>query len=241
MRRIFSKAILAWVVVAFVVVQASPANAAGPAASQSASCGTYVVKAGDTISSLSLKLDISHVGLVNTNSLSDARGVRAGQKLILPCETPSPGRAPQAHHLKSTAAAPGNPLPQFAASGAKVVYVSIAKQRAYAYQGDQLVYSFVVSTALPQYGTKRGTFKIKTKLPEAYSGRWQLRMPFWLGVYDAGPSENGFHALPINKRGQRLWAGLLGRPASFGCIILSTRDAAVLYNWVELGTTVVIR
>lgn len=237
MRQITSKIILALVVLAMalvsIVIPASPTNAA--------SCGTYVVKAGDTISKLSLRLDISHVGLVTTNGLSDAIGIRPGQKLILPCETPSPGRAPQSHHLKTATTAPDNPLPQTAASGGKVIYVSIAKQRAYAYQGDNLVYSFVVSTALPQYGTKRGTFKVKTKMPEAFSSRWQLRMPFWLGVYDAGPSENGFHALPINTRGQRLWAGLLGRPASFGCIILSTRDAALLYNWADIGTSVVIR
>ena len=211
-------------------------------------CGSYVVKAGDTLSKLSLRLDLSHIGLVTVNALIDARGretpVRAGMKLVLPCELPSPGLPTQSHHIGFNV--PIAPIAPIAASssrtgGFKNIFVSIAKQRAYAYEGDQLVYSFVVSTALPQYGTKRGTFRIKTKMPEAYSSRWQLRMPYWMGIYDAGPSENGFHALPINRRGQRLWGGLLGRPASFGCIILSQRDAATLYGWADMGTPVVIK
>ena len=125
MRQITSKIILALVVLASAVMHIAPADAALAAA---ASCGTYIVKAGDTISSLSLRLDLSHTGLVSANDLSDTRGVQPGQKLLLPCETPSPGRAPQPHHLK-VANAPGNPLPQSVTNGGKVVYVSIAKQR----------------------------------------------------------------------------------------------------------------
>ena len=204
-----------------------------PNAQPQKTCGSYVVKAGDTISKLSLRLDLSHVGLVTVNSLVDANGrekeVRAGMTLALPCELPSPRALAQSHHIGVST------------GGRKNIFVSLAKQRAYAYEGEKLVYAFVISSALPQYGTKRGSFRIKTKMPEAYASRWQLRMPYWMGIYDAGPSENGFHALPINKRGQKLWSGLLGRPASFGCIILGTRDAAILYNWADMGTPVVIK
>jgi hypothetical protein len=239
MRRRIS--LLTIVITLFValIAHAAPAQAKSPNALLEKTCGSYVVKAGDTISKLSLRLDLSHVGLVTTNALIDARGketpIRAGMKLVLPCELPSAGTPAQSHHV-------GFNLPTSASTGGrKNIFVSIAKQRAYAYEGDKLVYAFVISTALPQYGTKRGTFRIKTKMPEAYSSRWQLRMPYWMGIYDAGPSENGFHALPINRRGQRLWGGLLGRPASFGCIILSQRDAATLYGWADMGTPVVIR
>ena len=186
------------------------------------------------------RLDLSHVGLVTANALIDVSGkempIQAGMKLALPCELPSPGWPTQSHHIGYSARSTSSRV-----GGPKNIFVSIAKQRAYAYEGDKLVYAFVISTALPQYGTKRGTFRIKTKMPEAYSSRWQLRMPYWMGIYDAGPSENGFHALPINKRGQRLWGGLLGRPASFGCIIFSPRDAVTLYDWADMGTPVVIK
>jgi hypothetical protein len=66
-------------------------------------------------------------------------------------------------------------------------------------------------------------------------------MPYFLAVYPAGGGvENGFHELPILANGQRLWAGSLGRPASFGCIILGIPEAETLYNWAEIGVVVVI-
>ena len=66
-------------------------------------------------------------------------------------------------------------------------------------------------------------------------------MPYFIAVYPAGGGvENGFHELPILTNEQRLWAGSLGRPASFGCIILGIPEAKTLYNWVEVGVVVVI-
>jgi lipoprotein-anchoring transpeptidase ErfK/SrfK len=32
----------------------------------------------------------------------------------------------------------------------------------------------------------------------------------------------------------------LGRPASYGCIILGVEEARTLYSWAEVGVTVVI-
>jgi lipoprotein-anchoring transpeptidase ErfK/SrfK len=64
-------------------------------------------------------------------------------------------------------------------------------------------------------------------------------MPHWLGIYWAGGSENGIHALPL-KDGNKLWAGYLGSPISYGCIVLDTADAAALYEWADLGTPVEI-
>ena len=63
-------------------------------------------------------------------------------------------------------------------------------------------------------------------------------MPYWLGIYWVGTIENGIHALPINANGTTLWAGVLGSPASFGCIILSTQNARTLYYWADIGTPV---
>ncbi len=66
-------------------------------------------------------------------------------------------------------------------------------------------------------------------------------MPYFISVYPAGGGvENGFHELPFLASGNRLWEGSLGRPASFGCIILGIPAAETLYNWAEVGVTVVI-
>ena len=54
-------------------------------------------------------------------------------------------------------------------------------------------------------------------------------------------SENGIHALPIMSNGQTLWAGYLGTPISYGCIVLGTYEAKLLYDWAEMGTSVTIQ
>ncbi len=64
----------------------------------------------------------------------------------------------------------------------KVIYVSLSKQRVYAYQNGRLKYTFVVGTGLPTRATKPGNFRIKTKIREAWSNVWQLRMPYWMGI-----------------------------------------------------------
>jgi hypothetical protein len=38
-----------------------------------------------------------------------------------------------------------------------------------------------------------------------------------------------------------LWEGYLGSPISYGCIVIGLEEGAVLYEWAELGTLVVIR
>jgi tetratricopeptide (TPR) repeat protein len=123
----------------------------------------------------------------------------------------------------------------------KKIVVDISEQRMYVYEGSVLIYKWVCSTGEPGRDTRTGTFFVQSKIAEAWSSVWRLRMPYWLGIYWAGASENGIHALPINANGTTLWAGFLGRKVSFGCVILDTPNARTLYNWAEIGTPVIIR
>jgi len=120
----------------------------------------------------------------------------------------------------------------------KRIEVSIGQQRMYVYKGDRLIWTWVVSTGEPGRDTRTGHFQVLDKIPNAYAVRWDLQMPYWLGIYYVGPSENGIHALPILSNGQRLWAGFLGRRVSYGCIILGVEEARLLYEWAEIGTQV---
>ena len=52
---------------------------------------------------------------------------------------------------------------------------------------------------------------------------------------------NGIHGLPTLSNGNRLWAGNLGHPVSYGCIILDLDAAEDLYNWAEEGVVVEIQ
>ncbi|MFQ5614242.1 MAG: L,D-transpeptidase family protein [Anaerolineae bacterium] len=144
-------------------------------------------------------------------------------KLLLQPPTPAPDPAPQP------------------AAGDKRVVVDISEQRTYAYEGDELVFDFIVSTGEPGRDTALGEFEIQNKIPVAYASTWNLDMPYWLGIYWAGPLQNGFHALPtVRHTGQKLWDGYLGQRVSYGCIILGDEDARKLYDWVDVGTPVSI-
>ncbi len=124
--------------------------------------------------------------------------------------------------------------------GAKSILIDISEQHMYVYEGNVLVYSFVVSTGMNN-ATRAGSFSVLNKIPNAYGATWDIWMPNWLGIYWAGGLQNGIHALPILPNGATLWAGYLGTPISYGCIVLGSYEAQLLYNWAEIGTPVEIR
>ena len=124
--------------------------------------------------------------------------------------------------------------------GSKYVLVDISDQHMYVYEGDGLIYSFVASTGMNN-ATRIGTFAVQSKIPNAYGSTWNIWMPSWLGIYWSGGLENGIHALPILSNGATLWEGFLGRPVSYGCVVLGTYEAQVLYDWAEIGTPVEIQ
>jgi len=124
--------------------------------------------------------------------------------------------------------------------GSKYVLVDISDQHMYVYEGDVLIYSFVASTGMNN-ATRIGTFAVQSKIPNAYGSTWNIWMPSWLGIYWSGGLENGIHALPILSNGATLWEGFLGRPVSYGCVVLGTYEAQVLYDWAEIGTPVEIQ
>jgi hypothetical protein len=125
-------------------------------------------------------------------------------------------------------------------SGNKYILVDISEQHMYVYEGDTQVYSFVSSTGMNN-ATRTGSFSVLDKIPSAYGATWDIWMPNWLGIYWAGSMENGIHALPILPNGATLWAGYLGVPISYGCVVLGTYEAQVLYDWADIGTPVEIR
>lgn len=123
----------------------------------------------------------------------------------------------------------------------RLIVIGIAEQRMYVYEGDEKVFDFVVSTGEPGRDTAIGEFEVLDKIDLAYASTWNLDMPYWMGIYWAGPLENGIHALPTVKHtGYKLWDGYLGQRVSYGCIILGDEDAVTLYEWAEVGTKVKI-
>lgn len=125
-------------------------------------------------------------------------------------------------------------------TGGKYILVSISEQHLYAYDNGQLIYSFVASTGM-RNGTRTGIFSVLDKIPNAYGSTWNIWMPNWMGIYYSGTLENGIHALPILPSGAQLWAGFLGTPISYGCVVLGADESQQLYDWADIGTPVEIR
>lgn len=125
-------------------------------------------------------------------------------------------------------------------AGSKYILVDISEQHMYVYDGDTLIYSFVASTGINN-ATRVGNFAVQSKIPNAYGATWNIWMPNWLGIYWSGSLENGIHALPILSNGSILWEGFLGRPVSYGCVVLGTYESSLLYDWAEIGTPVEIQ
>ena len=97
------------------------------------------------------------------------------------------------------------------------------------------------STGRSGSGTKTGSFRVQSKIRNAWGSRWQFWMPYWLGIYWAGSSENGIHGQPWYPNGGQVWAGLVGTPITFGCVMLDNTTAAQLYSLAYIGMPVTIR
>jgi hypothetical protein len=123
----------------------------------------------------------------------------------------------------------------------KRIVISIPEQHMWEYEDGQLRSDHIVSTGIARSPTMPGIFQIQSHYDNAYASNWNLWMPDFLGIYDALPGfTNGIHGLPTLSNGVRLWANVLGRPASYGCIILDLDAAHDLYAWAEDGVVVEI-
>ncbi len=178
---------------------------------------TYVVRPEDTLDQIALRAGLSTESLAQLNGIVNPTLLAVGQVLRLTETAPMPS------------------------GGGKYIVVDLSEQHLYAYQGEELIYSFVASSGAAPYYTRAGEFRVQSKIPNAYGSTWDIWMPHWLGIYWAGSTENGIHALPVMENGATLWAGYLGTPVSYGCIVLGINEAKLLYDWTEIGTPVTIR
>ena len=99
----------------------------------------------------------------------------------------------------------------------------------YAYEGNTVVNSFLVSTGTWQYPTVTGKYHIYVKYrytDMAGPGYYLPNVPYTMYFYQG----YGLHGT--------YWHHNFGTPMSHGCVNLQTDDAAWLYNWASVGTLV---
>ncbi len=190
-----------------------------PAAITESDLLAHIIQPGEDAASIALGYGVEVSELLALNELKNAEQAQPGMSLSIPPAKDSP------------------PSPSYAVE--KLILVSISQQHLWAYENDQLMYSFVASTGMGN-STRAGTFEVLNKIPSAYGATWNIWMPSWMGIYWSGHLQTGIHALPILPNGAILWEGYLGTPISYGCVVLGTYEAQLLYDWAEVGTTVKI-
>lgn len=144
----------------------------------------------------------------------------------VPTDTPIPTEPP-VDNTGSDPAFPG--LPAGVDENDRWVDVELSTQHAYAYEGSQLVNSFLVSTGTWQHPTVTGTFHIYVKYRYADMrgpGYYLADVPYVMYFYEG----YGLHGT--------YWHHNFGTPMSHGCVNLETGDAGWLYNWASVGTVV---
>jgi len=136
-------------------------------------------------------------------------------------DTPVPTAGP-------TSAAP-KPQDPPVGNGGRWIEVNLTQQRVYAWEGDVLMNSFIVSTGTWATPTVTGTFNIwnKTRIQTMSGPGYSLpNVPFVMYFY----KDYGFHGT--------YWHNNFGTPMSHGCVNLTIPDSEWLYNWASYGTTV---
>ena len=123
--------------------------------------------------------------------------------------------------------------------GAKRIVVDISDQWLYVYEGGEQVLTVPVSTGRDDFDTPVGVHRVQ----------WKVALRTMKGTSNGESWEvpDVPHPMYINDRGVALhgtyWHTMFGSGVriSHGCINLPLEDAAVLYDWVTVGTVVEVR
>ncbi len=114
----------------------------------------------------------------------------------------------------------------------KYVEVDISQQRLFVYQEGRMIKSFLVSTGLPGYDTRPGSFRVSQKiLKKDYSGPYYyFPNTMWNMRFDGSRLLHGAY-----------WHNNFGRKKSHGCVNIPYSEARWLYSWADVGTTVIVK
>ena len=182
---------------------------------------TYTVSAGQTLAQIGEEVGIPYPFIQAANPGINANALSAGQVLTLPSRD---------------VLVPLEVVPH------KRIVVSRSQQDLWAYENGEVVFDWVISTGIASSPTAPGVFQVQSHELNAYADQWNLYMPHFIGFYHPGPNVevmNGFHGFPTSASGgYLLWTDDLGRPATYGCVLLSLENASTLYGWAEEGVVV---
>ncbi|HWQ59821.1 MAG TPA: L,D-transpeptidase family protein [Candidatus Fimivivens sp.] len=99
--------------------------------------------------------------------------------------------------------------------------------------------AYPISTGKSGMETPEGQFQIRNKADKPWSAAYGLYMPYWMALVPDG--KFGIHELPEWPGGYKEGANHLGIPVSHGCVRLGVGAAKRVYEWAEIGMSVIVR
>ena len=162
-----------------------------------------------------------------------------------PTETPTPTNTPTETPTATATftQVPTNPppppaaasnfpgLPEGVSKGERWIAVNLTNQTASAYEGKNLIQTFVVSTGTWIHPTVTGTFRIYVKYryaDMAGPGYYLADVPFVMYYYKG----YGLHGT--------YWHNNFGTPMSHGCVNFTIPNSGWIYDFASIGTVVYV-
>jgi len=174
----------------------------------------HTVRYGETLAIIAARYGTSISALARLNGLSNINYVYVGQRLRVSGSAPAPAPAPSAP------------------TGNKWILVDLSSQLLTAYVGNTAVRSTYVSTGTSYTPTPTGRYRIIYKVGSTAMsgpGYYLPNVPYVMGFI----GQYSMHGT--------YWHSNFGTPMSHGCVNLPTSEAAWLYSWAPMGTSVVIQ
>ncbi|MEH2184090.1 L,D-transpeptidase [Nostoc sp.] len=123
--------------------------------------------------------------------------------------------------------------------------LKLNERKLYVYRGDSLQASYPVAIGKPGWETPTGKFKIihmvqNPAWENPFVGNREIVPPSsnnplgerWIGFWTDGKDEIGFHGTPNVKS--------VGQAVSHGCVRMYNKDVRKLYEFVKIGTPVLV-
>jgi len=198
-----------------------PTTEPAPQPTAQSEVGIHIVQPGETLFTIGLKYNLQWTSIQAANNLNGTI-VYPGQRLIIPNSS--------AGSTDASAPPPENITPP--PGTGKRFLVDISEQRLYAFDGDTLVRTTLVSTGLWPYPTVTGTFHIYLRYisaPMSGPGYFLPGVPYVMYFYKS----YGLHGT--------YWHHNFGHPMSHGCVNMPTDEAEWAYNWSTYGTPVIVQ
>jgi LysM repeat protein len=178
----------------------------------------HVVQRGESLHKIGLLYGVPWPAIQQANGLATTT-IYTGQRLVIP----DPGSI--------TTPPAGNQSPVQNMSG-RYFLVDLSEQRLYAFEGDTLVRTTLVSSGTSQYPTVTGTFYIYLRYTSARMrgpGYDLPNVPYTMYFYKG----YGLHGT--------YWHNNFGTPMSHGCVNMPTPEAEWAFNWSTYGTPVIVQ